>query len=385
MQPSPASGSATPAPQRALLQRFPRIAETGWAALGDFPTPVEAFDDLAASIAPGIGGGALWIKRDDLSHALYGGNKVRTLEVLLGAAQRAGASRVYSTGAFGSNHAAAALLHAPRLGLKGGVVLYPQPYSSAAAENLELILTQRPDVVALPHWSLLPAGMLSAARRERRAGGAATVMVPGGATPVGALAYVSAALELAEQVQAGACPAPARVVVGVGSCCTSAGLLVGLRLAAKLGVGFTRPPLLVSVRVTPWPVTAARRVLDLARRTAALLLELTADERAGASIAELSSAFRLEPDFFGTGYGEATASGLAAMASWGAAGSGMTLDTTYSAKSAACVVRYLERRAPGPTLYWATKSSAPIPEADPQAIAAAPWLMRRWLRAARQA
>jgi len=174
---------------------------------------------------------------------------------------------------------------------------------------------------------------------------------------------------------------PARVVVGVGSCCTSAGLLVGLHLAAKLGVGFARPPLLVSVRVTPWPITAARRILDLARRASRLLGELAGDDRAEASLAELSSGFRLEPAFFGAGYGEATASGLAAITRWDAVGSGMTLDTTYSAKSAACVVRYLERRAPGPTLYWATKSSAPLPGADAQAIAAAPWLMRRWLSA----
>src|SRR5256885_1804915 len=56
-----------------------------------------------------------------------------------------------------------------------------------------------------------------------------TVFVPlGGSTPLGTLGHVNAALELAEQVAAGALPEPAAVVVPLGSGGTAAGLLLGL-------------------------------------------------------------------------------------------------------------------------------------------------------------
>ncbi len=373
---------ASPVEERPLLARWPVLERTGWAALGLFPTPVQAAPELAEVIAPGTQG-ELWLKRDDLSHPLYGGNKVRTLEVLLGAARQRGCTRVYSTGAFGSNHAVAALIHGERLGLGGGVVLYPQPWSDAAQENLEWVLSLEPHVVSLPHWSALPLGIAYAKRWERQRGGTPEVMVPGGATPLGALAYVSAGLELAQQVASGECPAPRRIIVGVGSCCTSAGLLVGLHLATRLGIGFVGAgPELHSVRVTPWPVTAPWRILDLAVRASQLLAALCSEPGLVCSRDELARKFRVETAFFGTGYGEPTATGASAMELWRQASSDMTLDTTYSAKSAACVVRYLRAGAPGPTLYWATKSSSAVPCLSPVALEA-PRRMQRWLRSAR--
>ncbi|HXI04708.1 MAG TPA: D-cysteine desulfhydrase family protein, partial [Bradyrhizobium sp.] len=49
------------------------------------------------------GAAALWIKRDDQSSSLYGGNKVRKLELLLGAARDAGKTRILTLGAAGSH------------------------------------------------------------------------------------------------------------------------------------------------------------------------------------------------------------------------------------------------------------------------------------------
>jgi D-cysteine desulfhydrase len=97
---------------------------------------------------------------------------------------------------------------------------------------------------------------------------------------VGALGYVSAALELAEQIEAGVLPPPRRIVVGIGSTCTTAGLLVGLDLARRLGIGFRNAePELVAVRVTPWPVTSRFRILGLAERTARVVAALAGTRR----------------------------------------------------------------------------------------------------------
>lgn len=357
--------------KRPLLELAPS-ASFDWVELGELPTRV---DRVA------VRGGELWVKRDDLSSPVYGGNKVRTLETLFGAAKAHGATRIYSTGAFGSNHATATVLHAPRVGLEPGVILFPQPESPAALENLQVILRARPTTVALPHWSFLPFGMAWARRRDDRAGVASTIMVPGGATEVGAFGYVSAALELAAQVEAGELPAPAQLVIGVGSTCTSAGLLLGLRFAAERGLGWRRPPRLVSARVTPWPVTSAYRIVDLAVRTGRELAARTGDRSFAIDRAALRPGLEVDGRYLGKGYGEATAEGHAAIRAF-REHAGFELDTTYSAKAAACA---LDRVARGPVLFWSTKSTAPLPAVKPADWAWAPRRMVRWIERALRA
>jgi D-cysteine desulfhydrase len=359
-----------------LLSLFPKLArDVEFAELGVFPTPVEPFAIPSASKGdPEL---LAFVKRDDLSSPVYGGNKVRTLEALLGKALREGARAAFSTGAYGSNHALATALHAPRVGLEAGAMLFPQPLSAVAAENLRVTVTHAQRLVDLPHWSLLPFGIAREMRAARRSGERVFVMVPGGATPHGALGYVAAGLELALQVSAGVLPAPRAVYVGVGSTCTSAGLLVGFGLAARFGIGFERAPAVVSVRVTPWPITSAFRILGLARRTGALLHQLTGDARTQFTRAELASRFRIESRFLGGGYGLPTAAGALARARF--APLGLMLDSTYSEKSAAGLLAALESGEPGPLVFWATKSSAPLPQVTEAELAFAPRRMRDFI------
>jgi D-cysteine desulfhydrase len=370
---------------RALLRVLPTLVERlSWAELGRFPTPLEPLPELCAAL--GQSTTAAFVKRDDLSSEVYGGNKVRTLELLFGAALRDGVREIHSTGAFGSNHALATALHAPRVGLTPGAVLFPQPPSWAALENLTTLLSSVAFVRALPHWSMLPAGVWHAAREARTARRHAVFMVPGGATPLGALGYVSAALELAEQLTAAQSEPPRSIVVGVGSTCTSAGLLVGLALASRLGIGWSVPqdrPHLISVRVTPWPVTSRWNVLRLATATSSLLAALTGDAALRFSAADLGERFHVEGGYLGDGYGRPTEAGAAAMELW-RQHVGFSLDTTYSAKSAAAVLDLVRARR-GPVVFWSTKSSRPLPAISNDAIAAAPITMRDWIRASERA
>src|SRR5688572_4214692 len=181
-----------------------------WVELGEFPTPVTPFP-AGAGMPENLG----YVKRDDLSSPVYGGNKVRTLEVLFGDALARESRTIFATGAYGSNHAVATALHAGRVGLSPRALLFPQPLSWAALENLRVTLALCDAVHALPHWSCLPFSMWQQARRRDLGG--VTLMPPGGASPRGALGYVSAALELAEQIEGGVLPAPARIVLGIGS------------------------------------------------------------------------------------------------------------------------------------------------------------------------
>jgi 1-aminocyclopropane-1-carboxylate deaminase/D-cysteine desulfhydrase-like pyridoxal-dependent ACC family enzyme len=347
-----------PVLDRPLLTAIPSLrGSLPWIELGELPTRVERLDRVCEAI--GRGGADFYVKRDDASAPAYGGNKVRTLEVLFGEARSKDATHIFSTGAFGSNHATAAVIHAPRAGFENGVILFPQPRSWAALENLRVILSRRPVARVLPHWSFLPYGMWSTGRTP---GMRPYIMPPGGATPRGALGYVSAALELAEQVSQAKLPVPRTVAIGVGSTCTSAGLLLGFRVAARLGLGWQEPPRLVSVRVTPWPVTAHSRIVSLAVQTSALLASMAKDERFRFSRRELGAGLRVDGRFLGRGYGYPTPKGEEAIALF-REHAGMELDTTYSAKSAAGAMAMLKRNENcEPLVYWATKSTMPMPE-----------------------
>ncbi|MEY2934214.1 MAG: hypothetical protein RL033_4963 [Pseudomonadota bacterium] len=267
---------------RPLFEFFPGLESIlGFSSLGDFPTPVEPLQRLAPELS---GVSNCYVKRDDLSSPLYGGNKVRTLEALFGQARREGRAWVAATGAYGSNHAVATVLHGARQGFRSAVLLFPQPSSATARANLRVSLGQADRVLALPHWSCLPFSAWSFSRWCRSQGEAPLIMPPGGAIPRGCLGFLSAGLELGLQVQAGLLPPPTEVVLAVGSTCSTAGLLVGLALATRLDVGFSerdparRRPRLVAVRVTPWPVTSPVRILRLAGRLVRWLRTLTGEQ-----------------------------------------------------------------------------------------------------------
>jgi hypothetical protein len=210
-------------------------------------------------------------------------------------------------------------------------------------------------------------------------------MPPGGASPRGCLGFLSAGLELGLQVQAGALPAPHEVVLALGSTCSSAGLLVGLLLAARLGLGFSlghsaHPrPQLIAVRVTPWPVTSPLRILGLADRLVAWLRQLTGDPVFDMDRGELARGLEVDRQQLGRGYGQPTAAGLAVIERAGALAA--ALDTTYAAKSAAGLLQRVQHRPARARLFWSTKSSASLPEVTAAQLAGAPPRMLRWLSA----
>jgi D-cysteine desulfhydrase len=342
----------------ALFRALPQVGrQVPWVRLGDWPTPVERLD-LA---------GDAWVKREDLTAPEYGGNKVRTLEAMFGRARAAGATRMWATGAYGSNHAVASVLHAHRAELASGAILFSQPASEPALANASALLSVRPEVIGLASVIELPFAM---ARVRRR--GHAYVMPPGGATPEGALGAMSAAFELAAQHAAGALPWPRRVVVAVGSGCTTAGLLAGFHLAHELGLA-PRAPAITSVRVTPWPVTSRLRLANLAHATLALVDHLRGASSA-TTFAQLVAALTVDGRFLGKGYGRATPAGARTTETMRRAGA-PPLDSVYTAKSACA---FLDLAAHGPVIFWATKSASPLPRATDDDIAAAPAAMRAW-------
>jgi D-cysteine desulfhydrase len=318
---------------RPILARLRDLAHVELASL---PTPVEA--------APALGA-RLWVKRDDLTGSPsvgYGGNKVRKLEFLLADALRRGRRAVMTLGAAGSNHVLATALYARAAGLShAAAVLFPQPETEAVAERraqFTALGLARAEVVGK---AAIPFGALWLGVRSLVGGHGWPTWIPaGGSSPLGALGYVNAGLELGEQVAAGLLPEPARVYVPLGSAGTVAGLVVGLRWAGLA----TR---VVAVQVVPRPWMSRAACARLAGRTA----RLVGVDAPGAD------AFEVDDRQLGAGYGEVTAAGLAAVERGRAAG--LALETTYGAKALAAL---LADPGSDPVLFWHTFSTYAPPQ-----------------------
>jgi len=319
--------------------------------LGDYPTPVEP---LPALSRPGT---AVWVKRDDVSAPLYGGNKVRKLEYVLGDARVRGASTLVTAGAVGSHHVLATATYGRRHGFHVRAVLIPQPYTAHARTNLLAELAQELD--AIPSAQLTAPLAIARAMRP----GSYFVQV-GGSSVLGAMGYVDGARELVAQARAGQLPIPDLVVVTLGSGGTAAGLVAGFALEEVR----TR---VLAVTVVDPPQIFERYAHILARRCAKL---------AGGRLSRAEVAARLETTsrFVGKGYGHATDEGRRAMeraASWG-----LTLDTTYTAKSFAALLGRVAEGREANIVYWHTLSSAPMEPLLEGAPANVPPALERLLR-----
>jgi 1-aminocyclopropane-1-carboxylate deaminase/D-cysteine desulfhydrase-like pyridoxal-dependent ACC family enzyme len=334
-----------------LFELLPALAQrVAWLPLGELPTPLT---EASAVLRARGQAGELWLKRDDQSSPVYGGSKLRLLEHLLAAAKQQGATEVYSTGAIGSNFATATALHAPRAGLTPGAICFPQALTPEA-ERSHALLSARARVVSIAHWSLLPLEIERVQLRARLAGGRAVVLsqVRFGAEAL--FGYVNAGLELARQVEQGACPAPARIVLPVGSGASTAGLVAGLSLARRLGLWRAAAPCVEAVRIAAWPLSRRGRVLGLAEKALRGLARLSGDASLALGREQLVP-LRLITDQLGSGYPHATPAGQSARRAFAEAGYAI-LDDTYTAKAAAHVLR----SGSGPVLLWCTKSSAAL-------------------------
>jgi 1-aminocyclopropane-1-carboxylate deaminase/D-cysteine desulfhydrase-like pyridoxal-dependent ACC family enzyme len=338
----------------ALFELLPALVQrTAWVSLAELPTAVQSAPAVA-QLARAPAGAELWLKRDDRSSPVYGGTKLRLLEHLLGAALRDGADEVYATGATGSNFTLATALHASRVGLRPGAICFPQPLTADGERNQRALETVA-RVVQIAHWSLLPL----ASERERSSastrGKRAVVLSQVRFSADALLGYVSAGLELAQQVAAGACPPPSVVVLPIGSSATTAGIVAGLALARKIGLWRAPLPRVDAVRIAAWPLSRRARVLSLAQRALARVAELTGQGSLGLPPQALPPV-TLVTEQLGAGYPHATAAGTAARQLFERAGLPI-LDDTYSAKAAAHALHLMRGSGPGPVLLWCTKSS----------------------------
>jgi len=325
---------------RRLIEKKPR------ARLGFFPTPLHRLDALSERL-----GVNLYIKRDDFSGmSLFGGNKIRKLEFLLGDAVAKGCDTVFTYGATQSNHAMQTVTACRRLGLNPILYLnaYVEPDEADIRANmlLDVILGAEVHVVkgepgeneADTEQRCFALGSAHAARLE--AEGHQCYDVPlGGANEIGSAAFAAGYLEMMAQCGAMGI-APDRVYVGAGTGGTLAGLAAGRRLA---GGG----PEIVAIAVSEKGPAYEERCASLASGS---LAWLGSGERVDAS------EFMVDRGYFAPGYekpNEAATRAIRLLARM----EGLLTDPVYTGKAFAGLLGHIENGtiAPGSTVvFWHT-------------------------------
>jgi D-cysteine desulfhydrase len=330
-----------------LFDRYPRLADSiPWRRIAiPGSTPVEALPHVA-----GAGDVQLFVKRDDGTSPIYGGNKVRKLEHILAAAELAGHRTLITLGGIGTHHGLATALHGARFGFATRLALFDQPVTSFVRQNVLGMAAAGAEL----QFASTSIGAAIAARRmfasAEAAGEAPAFIMVGGSSRLGSMGYVNAALELAAQVQAGLLPKPDRIFVALGSCGTAAGLAVGCRIAGL----HTR---ITAVRVTTAFVGNRAAVTYMANDLAGWLHER---DPSVPRVRLWPGDIDVVSDQFGRGYGYPT-DAAAAAAAWGAPL--LTVEPTYTAKAlAACLDHCRGRARPGEVvLYWHTLNTAAFP------------------------
>jgi D-cysteine desulfhydrase len=342
--PSAPAPSAAP-PVSPLARAFPRLAERvprlPWVLL---PTPIEP----APRLARRAGLDTLLVKRDDLSGLLYGGGKTRKLAFYLADAQRKGARSVCTFGGAGSNQAVATALYAAELGLRAILMLAPQLPGEHVRTNLLAALHAGAEIHFIPGG--VAAAEERALREARRAPRDAPYIIPpGGSSPLGNLAFIEAALELADQIAAGKLPAPDILYMAMGTMGSAVGMAIGLRIAGLRTE-------VAAVRASSPETSSEARFFALARETVTFARGL---DPAFPDIRLERGDVRVIANHLGAGYARPTAEGERAIAlarekeSW-------ALEPTYTGKTMAALLADAARLKEKVVLFWNSHNARPL-------------------------
>ncbi|MCO7225262.1 1-aminocyclopropane-1-carboxylate deaminase/D-cysteine desulfhydrase [Pleionea sp. CnH1-48] len=314
-----------------------------WIPLINAPTPVEQLELPQNSEYGAIDN--LWIKRDDLTHSLYGGNKVRKLEFILADVIRKKKRNIVTLGAIGTNHGIATSLFGHLKGIGCTIYTFDQPVTSTVKENQKLLEHLG---TTLKHKGTILRAALSFYCSQVFSRAGAYYLPAGGSSLLGCLGFVNAAFELKTQIDSGLLIEPDYIYCPVGSSGTLAGLTLGCKLA---GLNAS----VIGVRVAPShlgviPICTTKTISTLMEKTYKYLRKLAIE------VPEISMpTIDLKESFYGDGYGCPTESGTKAINLFSKAD--IKLESTYTAKSVAAALQHCKESPDKKTLYWHTFNS----------------------------
>ena len=241
------------------------IARLGLAQL---PTPLEPMKRLTAY----LGGPRLWVKREDCTGFVFGGNKLRKLDYVLHEAIASGADTLVSGGVVQSNSQRQVAAVAAKLGLACHLAVYHGRLAPPSAEyelsGNALLNRLYGAVLHDVPWDGDRNGAIHALAERLRAEGRKPYVVPYGVSnALGAAGYASIADEIAASGLR-----PTAIVHCSGSGGTQAGLVIG----AQRTLPDTR---IVGIDIDAEPERVRADVLTYAEGAAELLSQPFDPER----------------------------------------------------------------------------------------------------------
>lgn len=310
-----------------LFTKIPR------AQLGFFPTPLYKMENISKDL-----GIELYLKRDDITGpSVFGGNKIRKLEFLLGDAIDKGASYVITHGATQSNHAMQTVTACNKLGLK--TILYlvavVSPDENDLKSNLlldsvlgaDINIINLEDGMTEADGEKLGLQLAQEKIEELKKEGIYTYEVPiGGSTAVGALGFSKGYLEYARQIEEEKQEEADYLFITAGSGGTMAGLLAGKKL---LGSDTN----ITGIAVSPKDESYKDKVANLTNDSLKLLgveKSITRDE------------VEIDENYVGEGY-EIPTEMASETIKYFARREGIILDPVYTGKAMSGLIDYVKK------------------------------------------
>ena len=217
--------------QHALFRHLPQLKrQIAWRKLGNFPTPIHHGKYYLPNTKDPL---TFYVKREDMSSTLYGGNKVRTLQHQLAVCEaKDPTKKIYVTGTGGSNQILATIVH----GYKQLKLKILPLWMSKDVPDLDNTLNMLSSLSFIGDAGITWANMFSVLRSMLVGifSDDCFVLPPGGNNPAGVLGQVGGLLELAEQIQRQEVPDPNGIFLPIGSSCTITGLIIGVALCRHL-------------------------------------------------------------------------------------------------------------------------------------------------------
>jgi len=296
-----------------ILEKFPRVR------ISSLPTPLEKLENISKDCSVNV-----YCKRDDLTGFAFGGNKTRKLEFLIADAIKKGSDSLVAVGALQSNFcrlaAAAGKFYGLEVHLVLGGVRPEKPTGNLLIANL---FSPRIHYVDSDDWNVWEKKAEDLMMRLISKGRKAYLLHIGGSTPIGALGYLQAALEIFADCR--------RLGISIGTIThasssggTQAGLIVGKKLSRW-------PGKIIGMGVAKSADTLKADIFELASKTARLV---------GCSVE--SKDVIVDNSYMGAAYGARTMKCESAMKLF-AEREGLVLDRVYTGKAAAGLLDYVRQ------------------------------------------
>lgn len=330
--------------ERAAAEAWRRLEAMPRAELAMTPTPLVRLTSLERALSEELSRPTprILAKLDAYTGFGLGGNKVRKLEYVLAEERIGDVTHLVTAGGVQSNHARVTAAAAARFGLRCVLVVNGEPPADPRG-NAKLQRLFGAEVITVQNREERAATLARVGEDIAASGGEPLIIPIGASTPLGALGYVQAYREFADQLADVPRADGERVTVFAAS--SSAGTQAGLVLGASL-----RPD--ADVHLVGISSDTPRQAL----RDSTLEIAEGAGARLGWEGQLAADRLECADDYVGTGYGIPTRESQRAVEIFGRA-AGLVLDGTYTAKAAAGMIDWIRTGrvdSDGTVVFWHT-------------------------------